>query len=103
MYWRAASSHLVMRLAPNRARGPGPIKAKSRQFLLSGDFAALRRSDGDAPQHLLRRRLAPLRGESLFRRKEIAAAHRVEPVAVRPMLVQRAPGIGPVVVDIAAE
>src|SRR5262249_41112671 len=43
------------------------------------------------------------RGEAFLGREEIAAAQRVEPVAIRPVLVHRAPGIGPIVVDIAAE
>src|SRR5262249_17528400 len=60
-------------------------------------------SDRDAAHHLLRRRLAPLRGEAFLGREEIAAARRVEAIAVRPMLVHRAPRAGPIVVDIAAK
>src|SRR2546428_7021912 len=51
----------------------------------------------------LRRVLAPLAPEPFLRRQEIAAALRVEPVGVRPTLVDAAPRIGPVVVDLAAE
>src|SRR2546428_13468412 len=50
----------------------------------------------------LRRVLAPLAPEPFLRRQEIAAALRVEPVGVRPTLVDAAPRIGPVVVDLAA-
>ena len=49
------------------------------------------------------RRLAPLRGERLLRRHQVGAVRQVEAVAVGPMLVHPAPGIGPVVVDLAAQ
>src|SRR5215510_10492795 len=49
------------------------------------------------------RRLAPLRGERLFRRHQIRAVREVEPVAVGPVLVHAPPRIGPVVVDLTAQ
>ena len=52
---------------------------------------------------LLRRRLAPLRGERLFRRHQIGAVGQIEPIAVGPVLVHAAPGVGPVVVDLAPQ
>src|SRR5947207_1261138 len=50
-----------------------------------------------------RRILAPLAAEALLHRQEIAATLRVQPVGVRPALVDAPPWIGPVVVDLTAE
>src|SRR5262247_4399549 len=51
----------------------------------------------------LGRRLAPLRGERFLRRHQIRTVRQVQPVAVGPVLVHAAPGVGPVVVDLAAQ
>src|SRR5579863_9603554 len=52
---------------------------------------------------LFRRLLAPLRHQSFVDRNEIGAVGKIETVAVRPMLMDAAPRIGPIVVDLAAE
>src|SRR5215813_12048130 len=49
------------------------------------------------------RRLPPLRGERFFRRHQIRAVRQIQAVAVGPVLVHAAPGVGPVVVDLAAQ
>src|SRR5580700_6114909 len=51
----------------------------------------------------LRRPLAPLRPQRFFGGNEIGAVGEIEAVAVGPMLVDAAPRIGPVVVDLAAQ
>src|SRR2546427_3779513 len=72
------------------------VDADDRHVASSGSRA-------DVTDEPLRRVLAPLAPEPFLRRQEIAAALRVEPVGVRPTLVDAAPRIGPVVVDLAAE
>src|ERR1700722_15363448 len=51
----------------------------------------------------LRRRLAPLRHQGFLYRPQVRAVGEIETVAVGPMLVDAAPGIGPVVVDLTAQ
>src|SRR5580700_6271391 len=51
----------------------------------------------------LRRPFAPLRPQCFFGGDEIGAVGEVEPVAVGPMLMDAAPRIGPVVIDLAAQ
>src|SRR5579862_2706041 len=51
----------------------------------------------------LRRPLAPLRPQRFFGGNEIGAIGEVEAIAVGPVLVDAAPGIGPIVIDLAAE
>jgi hypothetical protein len=57
----------------------------------------------DALDELLWRRPAPLGAQRLVRRQQIRAASGVQAVGVGPALVHPAPGIRPVVVDLAAE
>src|SRR5882672_6778098 len=57
----------------------------------------------DALDKLLWRRPAPLGAERLVRRQQIRAASGVQAVGVGPALVHPAPGIRPVVVDLATE
>ena len=47
--------------------------------------------------------LSPHCDRALLPPNEVGAVGEIEPVAVGPMLVDAAPGIGPVVVDLAAE
>src|SRR5213594_1830261 len=63
-------------------------------------FMALRDRVGD---EFLGHRFAPLGAQTFLRRKELGAMARVEHVGIGPMLVHPAPGILPVVVDLAAE
>src|ERR1700686_4249564 len=51
----------------------------------------------------LRRPLAPLRPQRFFRGNEIGTVGEIEAIAVGPMLVDAAPWIGPVVIDLAAQ
>src|SRR5580704_9815859 len=51
----------------------------------------------------LRRALAPLRPQRFFGGNEIGAVGEIEAIAVGPMLVDAAPRIGPVIVDLAAQ
>ena len=54
-------------------------------------------------QETVRRPVAPLRLEAFLGADEIAAIGRVQPVGVGPALMHAAPGIAPVVVDLAAQ
>src|SRR5215510_11425080 len=58
---------------------------------------------GDALDEFLWRWSAPLGAERLVRRQQIRAAPGIQAVGVGPALVHPAPGIRPVVVDLAAE
>src|SRR5690242_2993978 len=88
-----AAPSLVVEAFQHRRRGP--------TFPLVGMPAAVSRAG--VVDELLRRRLAPLRGERLFRRHQIGAVGQVEPIAVGPVLVHASPGVGPVVVDLAPQ
>src|SRR5439155_2889874 len=57
----------------------------------------------DALDKSLWRRPAPLGAERLVRRQQMRAAPGIQAVGVGPALVHPAPGIRPVVVDLAAE
>src|SRR5215510_5137815 len=57
----------------------------------------------DALDEFLWRRPAPLGAERLVRRQQMRAAPGVQAIGVGPALVHPAPGIRPVVVDLAAE
>lgn len=52
---------------------------------------------------LLWRRPAPLRDQRFMRRQQMRGAARIETVGIGPAFVHPAPGVGPVVVDLAAE
>src|SRR5262245_11216345 len=52
---------------------------------------------------LVRRSLAPLADQRLLGGQEVARGAGVQPIGVRPALVHTAPGVAPVVVDLAAE
>src|SRR4051812_13807136 len=51
----------------------------------------------------LRRPVAPLRLEAFLGAQQVAAVRRVEAVGVGPALVDAAPRVAPVVIDLAAE
>src|SRR4051812_18605985 len=57
----------------------------------------------DVTDELLRRTPSPLRTKSFLGRNEVAAVMNIQPVGVGPMLVNPAPRISPVVVDLTAE
>src|SRR5688572_20367795 len=52
---------------------------------------------------LLRRRTAPLRGQALFGAQQVGRVVDVQHIGIGPVLVHAAPGILPVVVDLAAQ
>src|SRR6266849_483605 len=79
-----------------RITSGGPNSRMTIAFMVPG----LRDRVGDA---FLRHGLAPLRAQSFLRRQQLGAMARVEHVRVGPVLVHPAPGILPVVVDLAAE
>src|SRR5262245_30485527 len=57
----------------------------------------------DALDEALRRRPAPLGDERLVRRQQMRATSGVQAVGVGPALVHPAPGVCPVVIDLAAK
>src|SRR2546427_520062 len=79
-----------------RITSGGPNSRMTMAFMAPG----LRDRVGD---EFLGHRFAPLGAQSFLRRKELGAMARVEHVGIGPVFVHPAPGVLPVVVDLAAE
>src|SRR5262245_14808424 len=89
---RAGLQYARQRTAPPVARAGGAATSTSERALRD-----------HAIEEPLRRALAPLRDEPVFRGDQVRAVLHVEPVRVGPVLVHAAPRIRPIVVDLAAE
>src|SRR3979409_1282755 len=95
-----------MTTSPGPGGGVGPSSSRitsggpNSRMTIAFMAPALRDRVGD---EFLRNRLPPLRAQAFLRREQLGSMARVEHVGVGPVLVDPAPRILPVVVDLAAE